>query len=741
MKNLFFSSLRNSLLTLVLIAVLPALGVILHSSLENRDRALKDAQGEALRAAQFLASEQQLITVRAEQLLSLLAQMPQVKAQDGPATSALLRSLRRQNSVFANIVAADAKGRVFGSALRLDRPAALKAGPHLDAALQSGEFTVGDFDLGLPAAPSVPLLHFALPIASADGQPLGLLATALRPDRFERIFSVASLPPGSVLSIADHSGTRLYRYPAAQETSPPGQKIVMDLWDEISGPKALGTATVNFADGVRRIVAYSQLRLHQGSQPYLYISIGIPERQALAGAIDTLYRDLAFLAGAALLAVLVAWVVGGIVISGPVERLAKVARRLGGGDLDARSGAPEEFGELALLARTLNDMAEALSVDITARETAETEVRKSEALLRMILEALPVGVWMSDQEGRILYANQASRLLWGPPVQEPGQTLGQGFRAWRHDTGQPLRPEEFVLAQVFNGSDNKAQAMPVQVLDIESPDGAGRAVVHCAAIPVRDEEGSLRAVIVVLEDITERTQREQARDSVEHIMRHDLRSPLVGFISLPQLLLAQPNLTDEQRGWVTRLGATASNMLRILDAYLKLSRIERGSLQLEPVQADLVALVQGVREALALEPKLKDRHVLLTLEGAALPPGAALRIACEETLCAAMLANLLKNALEASPEGGVVEVDLADLGDGVGIAIRNKGEVPRSIRERFFEKYVTAGKQNGTGLGTYSARRIAEFHGGSVSLDCSVPGQTLVTVLLPKNPPVTGGRS
>ncbi|MDO9630440.1 MAG: PAS domain-containing protein, partial [Humidesulfovibrio sp.] len=567
MKNLFFSSLRNSLLTLVFLAVLPALGVILHSSLENRERDIKDAQAEALRVAQFLASEQQLITMRAEQLLSLLAQMPQVKTLDAQATSTILRRLRTQSFVFTNIVATDAQGQIFGSALRLDRPVRLKAGQHFDTALQSGEFTVGDFNLGLPGTTSAPLLHFAYPITGNDGQALGLLATALRPDRYERIFNVASLPPGSVLSIADHSGKRIFRFPAATETSPTGQKIAMDLWNKVSGPNTLGTATVTFADGVRRIVAYTQLRLRPEAEPYLYISIGIPEQQALTGAINTLYRDLSFLAGAAFLAILVAWVVGGIVISRPVERLAAVARRLGSGDLDARSGAPEEFGELALLAKTLDDMAEDLSEDITAREAAEVEVRKSEALLRMIMEALPVGVWMSDPSGRILYANQASRQIWGPAEDAPD--LGAGFRAWRHDSGEALRPEDFVLARAIAGED----PAPVQVLDIETPGAAGHAVVHCAAIPIRDEDQALRAVMVVIEDITERTQREQARDSVEHIMRHDLRSPLVGFASLPQLLLREPNLTDEQRGWVARLGLSAGNMLRILDAYLKLSRI------------------------------------------------------------------------------------------------------------------------------------------------------------------------
>jgi len=748
MKNLFFSSLRNSLFTLVLLAVLPALGVILHASLENRERDIKDAQAEALRAAQFLASEQQLITMRAEQLLSLLAQMPQVKALDAQGTSTILRRLRTQGFVFANIVAADARGQVFGSALHLDRPARLKTGQHFDTALQSGEFTVGDFALGLPGTTPAPLLHFAYPITGNDGQTLGLLATALRPDRYERIFNVASLPPGSVLSIADHSGKRLFRFPAATQTSPPGQKIAMELWNEISGPHALGTATVTFADGVRRIVAYTQVRLRPEAEPYLYISIGIPEQQALAGAIDTLYRDLTSLAGAALLAILVAWVVGGIVISRPVERLAAVARRLGSGDLDARSGAPEEFGELALLAKTLDDMAEDLSEDITAREAAEVEVRKSEALLRMIMEALPVGVWMSDPGGRILYANQASRQIWGPPGEptegkptegksaEGAPDLGQGFRAWRHDTGQALHPEDFVLARAIAGEEPAL----AQVLDIETPNAAGHAVVHCAAIPIRDEDRALRAVMVVIEDITERTQREQARDSVEHLMRHDLRSPLVGFSSLPQLLLREPNLTDEQRGWVARLGTSAGNMLRILDAYLKLSRIERGSLTLEPVQADLVALVQEARESLALLPSLRNRHVLLTRDGAPLTPGSGLVISCEETLCSTMLANLLKNALEASSEGGVVEVDLADLDGWARIAVCNKGEVPQSIRARFFEKYVTAAKANGTGLGTYSARCIAEFHGGHISLDTSAPGRTTVVVLLPKTPPVKAGR-
>ena len=68
----------------------------------------------------------------------------------------------------------------------------------------------------------------------------------------------------------------------------------------------------------------------------------------------------------------------------------------------------------------------------------------------------------------------------------------------------------------------------------------------------------------------------------------------------------------------------------------------------------------------------------------------------------------------------------------VMVSIPNKGIVPVEIRERMFEKYVTFGKSGGTGLGTYSAKLIAESHGGERALDASVEGETTITVRLKK---------
>jgi len=67
----------------------------------------------------------------------------------------------------------------------------------------------------------------------------------------------------------------------------------------------------------------------------------------------------------------------------------------------------------------------------------------------------------------------------------------------------------------------------------------------------------------------------------------------------------------------------------------------------------------------------------------------------------------------------------------VVLEIANQGEIPKEIRDRLFEKYATAGKLHGTGLGAYSARLVAQAHGGTIEADSSKPGRTTVRVTLP----------
>ena len=93
-------------------------------------------------------------------------------------------------------------------------------------------------------------------------------------------------------------------------------------------------------------------------------------------------------------------------------------------------------------------------------------------------------------------------------------------------------------------------------------------------------------------------------------------------------------------------------------------------------------------------------------------------------------ANLLKNTLEASLNGKTITISLTTEKDKALIKIHNQGTVPTEICDKFFDKYTTLGKSGGTGLGTYSAKLMAEIQGGSIQFETSAETGTTVTVLL-----------
>jgi len=83
--------------------------------------------------------------------------------------------------------------------------------------------------------------------------------------------------------------------------------------------------------------------------------------------------------------------------------------------------------------------------------------------------------------------------------------------------------------------------------------------------------------------------------------------------------------------------------------------------------------------------------------------------------------------VEASPKKETITVAM-NQGEGITISIHNQGTVPEEIRDNFFEKYATAGKYSGTGLGTYSARLIAETLGGEISLETLEENGTTIRI-------------
>lgn len=213
------------------------------------------------------------------------------------------------------------------------------------------------------------------------------------------------------------------------------------------------------------------------------------------------------------------------------------------------------------------------------------------------------------------------------------------------------------------------------------------------------------------------------REEVERIARHDLKTPLASIATVPRLLRERRAVAPEDEELLGIVERAALRVLSMVNLSLDLYRMEEGNYRLRAQAVDLAGLVQTVVRELDAHARSKDLRISVDL------PDEAVYAQGEELLCYSTIANLLKNALEASPDGAEVRVKLRRVSDGNGDAValdfHNAGQVPPEIRERFFEKYATWGKSGGTGLGAYSARLMAKVQRGSLRMTSDPEGTTL----------------
>jgi DNA-binding response OmpR family regulator len=214
------------------------------------------------------------------------------------------------------------------------------------------------------------------------------------------------------------------------------------------------------------------------------------------------------------------------------------------------------------------------------------------------------------------------------------------------------------------------------------------------------------------------------REDVERMTRHDLKSPIAVAMHGAQALLAG-ELTGSQHDSARMIEQAAGNALEMINRTLDLYKMERGEYRPQLEVFDLCALLDKVARQAGLA--FGARGVTVRVEG--LVDG----VDClgEPLLCYSLFNNALKNAAEASPNGGEVIVRLAPVEASVQVLIENRGEVPEAMRVHFFEKYAPSDKVGGNGLGTYSIRLMAEVQGGGVAMETG-DGMTRLAVTLPR---------
>ncbi len=357
-------------LLLIVIAVLPALAILLYNEHDLRNARETETRAEAMRNAHAVADELQRVVDGARALLLTIAHAPAVRGANWPDCNSYLRELGDAHSAYSRLTIADRAGRIVCASEPVSPGQSMASRAYFQEALASGEFTVGTFTIGRRSGDEV--LPFAAPFRDREGQIAGVIIDGLRLDWLARQVERKLLPPDGTLMIADRDGTILTRNPDPERWI--GQKIDA-AWRPLFEAERAGTVDRVGIDGIRRICGYVPPRV---SPTGLHVVVGIGTAQALKPIFMASDRGLVLVGFAGLLALTTGWFAGARFIRRPIRQLIAASHELGIGNY-RRAALPASSGEFGALSRAFDAMADTLA----GREVALREaLERNQALLR-----------------------------------------------------------------------------------------------------------------------------------------------------------------------------------------------------------------------------------------------------------------------------------------------------------------------------------------------------------------------
>lgn len=398
MEYWFKGSISKNLVVLLVIAILPALTILLYTGFEQRRSAISSATENVQLIAHSMAEAQKDLTTASHQILSTLALMPAIRNFEIKASQELFSALVELNPDYQNFSLSDLNGNVLAAALPFDT-VNLADRKHVREALATGNFAIGEFILSRVGTVD-PAFAFAYPVKSSDGRTSGILTAAVKLSRFADFHEASSLPEQSFIAVTDHQGIRLFYQPVRSESNPIGQPIQQSAWEAAVTAGGKGIYIGSGSDHVRRIVAFEPIILAPETPAYIYLWVGIPEAHILKSANIVLLRNLLLLFFAMSLTLILAWWVGHHTLTRPIKNLADLTHSLTRGALPERSSDRAAPAEIVALTDDFYAMATALEVN-------RTRLIEDEARFRLIMDSLDALVYVADMQSyEVLFINR-----------------------------------------------------------------------------------------------------------------------------------------------------------------------------------------------------------------------------------------------------------------------------------------------------------------------------------------------
>lgn len=376
-------------------------------------------------------------------------------------------------------------------------------------------------------------------------------------------------------------------------------------------------------------------------------------------------------------------------------------------------------------------------LDAEGLQSVVQRLARERSFLETLFNTIEDGVLVVDENGRVIYFNQAVTRLIGL---QPGSE------------GRPL---DDILPEVDWKNLARLDAVGGQrVVRHEFEVGYPRPrFIRLYAAPLDGEAAGSSGLAFILHDATEARQktaeaieseRVQALTLLAASVAHEIGNPLNALHIHLQLMEREVRklrgaAATGRRGPAVSDGAEVSDVARKLDQYLGVAKGEIHRLDYivtqflqairpAPLQVKLTSLNDVVRQTLELlQPELDNRGVTVKTKFARQLPATPL----DPTQTQQALVNLVKNAVQAMTMGGTLTMQTGETPEAVWISVADTGGgIPQEQINRIFEPFYTT-KKSGTGLGLMIVQRIVRAHGGRIELESHVGRGTTFRLWLP----------
>lgn len=352
-------------------------------------------------------------------------------------------------------------------------------------------------------------------------------------------------------------------------------------------------------------------------------------------------------------------------------------------------------------------------------EKAEVEVADLRELNQVIVDSIQSGLIMTDAEGRIRHVN-----VFGEGIL--GRTAGSLL-------GDPVRQ---VLGSTLLGTAElqaRAASRELARLEIRYQHPQGPVLdLGVTVTPLATTDESRGGYLVVFQDLTDVRRLESEVRTNEKLaavgemaaqLAHEIRNPLGSIRGSAQVLAGEPGFSEEHEHLLTIISRESKRLSDTLNQFLFQARSTgrpRDPVDLSPLLEEAVTLLRSGADL------SHDHSVHLDVDD-----GPHVCLADPDQITQVFW-NLARNALEAMPEGGVLDVRLRRVGPEVIFTVRDQGKgMGREEQRRIFEPFQSASPM-GTGLGLAIVYRIVREHGGNIRVRSAPAEGTEVEVRLPR---------